>query len=224
MFRKLEQNTDKFGDQIRKMAETLGVDVDGVPTDDLIADRFGAMIVGRFTDGTPLALQATRGAAKPALNDFTYLDDSAGTKCPHSAHIRVMNPRIGSANTRPIIARRGQSYRYPENDEDPYTKKTRTNANKETKETKGLLFMGLVSNIETQFEMLQRRANGAVTNTGEVAVDQIIGQPGGGQLRLSAHWGGATLENPTACAFASCVTMRGGEYFFLPSIHFLRSL
>jgi deferrochelatase/peroxidase EfeB len=64
------------------------------------------MVVGRFRDGTPLALKDVDGAIPAKSNDFRYdgLDfelqptssaprDRLGLKCPFQAHIRKTNPR-----------------------------------------------------------------------------------------------------------------------------------
>ena len=51
IYRKLEQNVRKFKDDENKLATRLGLTGNDV-------DRAGAMIIGRFEDGTPLAIQA----------------------------------------------------------------------------------------------------------------------------------------------------------------------
>jgi hypothetical protein len=175
--------------------------------------------VGRFEDGTPLALHPGPGAVTPA-NDFDYEDDPAGSKCPLSAHIRTMNGRSGSANISPILARRGQSYDY-RGEEDQHREDKQVNRC-------GLLFMGLAANVQHQFERLQQKANGEPRAIGgPVVVDRLIGQPSTddtGTVALSTSWGGRLPSSPEPCTFASCVTMLGGEYFFLPSLPFLRNI
>jgi deferrochelatase/peroxidase EfeB len=57
-------------------------------------ERLAAKLMGRWRDGTPLALSpdAADGALAGA-NDFDYARDHEGTRCPLSAHIRAVNPR-----------------------------------------------------------------------------------------------------------------------------------
>ncbi len=67
-------------------------------------------MIGRFEDGTPLALAAHGGMADPVPNDFTYDDDARGARCPLGAHVRRMNARTPDPATRVVLARRGQGY------------------------------------------------------------------------------------------------------------------
>jgi hypothetical protein len=68
-----------------KQAEEDLADQFGLKDDD--RERAGAMLVGRFEDGTPLSLQCEDGVDSPAENDFTYASGSLGAKCPFEAHI-----------------------------------------------------------------------------------------------------------------------------------------
>ena len=78
----------------------------------------------------------------------------------------------------------------------------------------GLLFQCCQADLRDQFEYLQRRANDAA--------DPIIGQPTGHSF--------PDLEFPKVYnkpdrgrfGFHGFVTMKGGEYFFVPSKSFLR--
>src|SRR6185369_11191026 len=51
----------------------------------------GAMVVGRFEDGTPVTMSDEARDENPP-NDFNYTGD-AGSRCPFQAHIRKVNPR-----------------------------------------------------------------------------------------------------------------------------------
>ena len=84
VYRKLEQNVRQFKDEENKLAARLGLTGDD-------AERAGAMIVGRFEDGTPLTIQAGAGSHSPVQNDFTYDSDGDGGKCPFRAY-RVVTP------------------------------------------------------------------------------------------------------------------------------------
>jgi Dyp-type peroxidase family len=92
----------------------------------LFADRapedakelLAAKMMGRWRDGTPLALSPERAdSALSRSNDFAYArDDPNGDRCPFSAHIRVVNPRdeeldaVVAAEGVPRVIRRGMPY------------------------------------------------------------------------------------------------------------------
>ena len=88
VYRKLEQDVRAFKQQEARVACELGLTGEN-------AERAGALLIGRYEDGTPLALAAAEGMGDPVPNDFTYDDDPAGARCPIGAHVRRMNPRVG---------------------------------------------------------------------------------------------------------------------------------
>lgn len=117
VFRKLEQNVRRFKQAEEDLAEHLGLIGDD-------RERAGAMLVGRFEDGTPLTVQPAAGEPVPVTNNFNYDDDTHGLKCPFHGHIRKANPR-GSGGFEPpaqernhIMARRGQTYGQRSDDPD----------------------------------------------------------------------------------------------------------
>jgi deferrochelatase/peroxidase EfeB len=99
VFRKLEQNVRAFKEIEQELADGLGL----TGSD---RDRAGAMLVGRFKDGTPLTSKRKAGGG-PVGNDFTF-DADTGSKCPFSGHIRKTNPRSFGRDV--LMARRGQTY------------------------------------------------------------------------------------------------------------------
>ncbi len=206
VYRKLEQNVRAFEATERLVAQLLALSGDD-------EERAGAMLVGRFEDGTPVAIGSAGRSPIPVPNNFTYADDPHGAKCPHFAHVRVMNDRSTAPGERTVIARRGQTY-------GARPDLGRSGAAAPTAGV-GLLFMAVASDIETQFERLQRRANGGGADAG----DPVIGQaPGGGAaLHFPLRWGEDAMR-PCADALTRAVTMKGGEYLFLPSITFLQGL
>lgn len=225
VFRKLEQNVKGFkkaeetlGKKLQRLAKQRGQEFD--------PELAGAMIVGRFEDGTPVLLQQAEGMHNPVPNDFDYSGDPDGLKCPFHAHIRKTNPRGDTARIfgvpleeerAHIMARRGITYGARKQD------KHQEFTDKPSKGV-GLLFMAYQSNIENQFEFTQRswaNSEGFVKpNTG---IDPVIGQGGTGKQTHRAGWGDADAFTHQT-RFADFVTMKGGEYFFAPSISFFKSL
>ena len=206
VLRKLEQNVRGFKKAVGALARSLRVD----------EEEAGAQLVGRRPDGTPLhtgfvaAVAGAIGAPAPPErlglavdNGFLYLDNA----CPVSAHTRLMNPR--TADSPYPLARRsipyGRRIVHPDDaigDQDfPL-------------DGVGLLFMANVADIETQFETLQKAANGAGPGT----FDAIIGQ--GTPSKVGFVAGGKTTEE----GIGGFVTLKGGAYLFMPSISGLASL
>jgi Dyp-type peroxidase family len=214
VFRKLEQNVRAFKAGEQALATALGLK--GAD-----AERAGAMVVGRFEDGTPVVLQKTDGLARAVPNDFDYAADPGGSRCPFQAHIRKMNPRgeTGAPNERDRrIARRGITYgnRCVQPKDDPAPEDL-------PEKGVGLLFMCFQSDIAQQFEFMQASWGNndqfVQPNTG---LDPIIGQ---GSSNVTPRWP-TTWGKPAkkAAPFHGAVTMKGGEYFFAPSLSFLCGL
>jgi len=203
VLRKLEQNVKAFRAKKRRLVRALGLKGRD-------QERAGAMIMGRFPDGTPLTLadrEAGHTLANPPRNDFSYANDGEATRCPYQAHVRKMNSRLPAG--RPDrdershrIARRGITYG------DKGAKKV------------GLLFMCFQSDIEQQFEWLQRLVandrNYFDTGTG---LDPLIGQGPSAAQNWPVRW---DQPNTRPVNIHSLVKVRGGEYFFAPSIPFLK--
>lgn len=225
VYRKLEQNVKAFkaaekklGNTLKQMAKAAGQTFD--------PELAGAMIVGRFEDGTPVLLQKAEGMHNPVPNDFDYSGDTAGLKCPFHAHIRKTNPRGDTARTfgvpleserEHIMARRGITYGARKQD----SKKQFTD--KPGKDV-GLLFMAYQSNIGNQFEFTQASwANGESFVKPGTGIDPVIGQGGSIKQTHRAGWGDATAPTHES-RFADFVTLKGGEYFFAPSLAFFAGL
>ncbi|MEA5470602.1 Dyp-type peroxidase [Spirulina sp. 06S082] len=212
VYRKLEQNVKGFRQDRQQLAQTLNI------KEDLAA----AFAIGRFPDGTPVTKSDIPTYAVTPTNNFNYDEDVAATKCPFHAHIRKTNPRgdTGRVESSPgydealaieknhRIARRAVSY--GENDPN------------QTPETgSGLLFLCFQANIENQFNFMQSRwANPTRFVKVGVGPDPLIGQPEGTQ-KWPQKWG---EEETQDYSFKLWVSMKGGEYFFAPSISFLTHL
>lgn len=213
VFRKLEQDVRGFKQREIDLAETLTGP----------GERAGASVVGRFKNGTPVTMSPFTNAPIPKgdaglPNNFNYEADADGLKCPFGGHIRKTNPRTDTGDSKThLMARRGISYG------------TRTdNPVDTTLDGKpaggvGLLFMAYQSSLENQFEFTQNLwANNPAFVNGEAGIDPLIGQgPAGSAQRYPAEYG-VSLGDPFD--FSGFVKMRGGEYFFAPSISFLKHL
>jgi deferrochelatase/peroxidase EfeB len=86
VFRKLEQDVNRFDDYLRALQTGLGLQGHD-------RARAEALVMGRFRDGTPVVLQRTPGTSDSLLNNFDFRNDPVGMRCPFQAHIRRMNPR-----------------------------------------------------------------------------------------------------------------------------------
>ena len=233
VFRKLEQNVKGFRDAEGDNPPAPGQlpvvkDVDGNDNDELA----GAMIVGRFENGTPVIKSSVEVVNNPPrqTNDFNFANDTNALKCPFHSHIRLMNPRQGDLLAGDVrdhrITRRGIPYdevnRIPE-DRITSISDDLLDKNQPVKGV-GLLFMCYQSSIESQFEILQA----FWANKGQIgphitgAQDSLIGQGTNPPKTLPAQWGQPLQTAPFS--FSGFVKMKGGEYFFTPSISFLKGL
>jgi Dyp-type peroxidase family len=197
VYRKLYQDVQGFDDHTARCAEELG----------LQPDEVRARIVGRWQDGTPLAVspdnpdpEIARDRAR--ANHFGYLDDPAGEKCPIGAHIRRTNPRDGlpaggEATMRHRMIRRGMPYTGPGDDD------------------RGLLFVCFGASIERGFETVQRQWCTTGFALGLDQPDYLLqqrprpGQAPTGTLQIRSK----QVLRPPPRPF---VTVRGTEYLLLP--------
>ncbi|MET8846930.1 Dyp-type peroxidase [Amycolatopsis sp. NPDC004625] len=220
VFRKLEQNVRRF-----KQAEADLADALGLTGDD--RERAGAMIIGRFEDGTPLTTQREDGAESPVSNNFTYDSDRAALKCPFQAHIRKTNPRGSGGAEEPdgerrhLMARRGVTYgERPDDPNADVPPAARPSGGV------GLLFMAFNSVLDNQFEFTQSlwadNPGFPIVDGVTPGLDPVIGQGERAPSDYTVDWGGSAQR--TADPVPQSVTLRGGEYFFMPSLAFLRSL
>jgi len=161
VFRKLEQNVRAFKEHEQELAKTLGLSGED-------AKRAGALVMGRFEDGTPIVAQDTAGRPNRVPNNFTYDDDKYGHKCPFQAHIRKVNRRIKGIRR---IVRRGITYgtREKEPKDSPSLAELPTRG-------VGMLFMCFQKSIADQFEFLQSQwANEPSSPEKETGIDPVIG-------------------------------------------------
>jgi len=214
---------------VRKLAQDVGAmrgvveaavhaieQTDGPITDPALRTEAGekvyAKMMGRRRDGVPLADPSTR-------NDFDYVDDPEGRKCPFHAHIRRANPRplvdpaLDPPGRRmPRLLRRSMSYG-PPFDADPQA-------------DRGLVFMTYNTSIVEQFEVVQRWLSGGNSSGGYSGQsDPLIGVPPAGDYRhfryeddgqvrrIQLDGSRDPLIDP-----APLVRLEWGAYLFTPSI------
>ncbi|AIJ25537.1 peroxidase [Amycolatopsis methanolica 239] len=184
VFRKLEQNVRLFKEAERDL---------GLHGED--RERAGAMLIGRFEDGTPLTVQSAPGSHHPVGNDFSYDSDKLGQKCPFHAHIRKTNPRGSGGAEAPegerkhLMARRGQTYGRRRDDPNADLP-PRLRPAKDV----GLLFMAFNSNLGNQFEFTQQiwADNPAFPfppDGSRPGLDPVIGQGARAPQKYAPEWG-----------------------------------
>ena len=214
VFRQLVQDVAKFWGFVDQATRDSG--------DPLAPERLAAKFVGRWKSGAPLVLSPT--GDDPNLgseNNFSYLDkDPKGFRCPIGSHIRRSNPRdaqgpdaqtaLTSANRHRIL-RRGRSY-------GPRAKDPRVADGID----RGLIFICLNSDIERQFEFVQQTwINNPVFGGLDGEVDPLVGNLPKGDCIFTVQ--GEPLRTRVH-GLSRFVTVKGGAYFFLPSIRALTYL
>jgi Dyp-type peroxidase family len=246
VFRKLEQHVKNFKKAEKELAEELikKLAIRLKEEDKTLSDskarklaiekfgdkeRAGAMLVGRFEDGTPITFsEEDKMKGSGDFNNFDYSSDEHGEKCPFHAHIRKSNPRrkddsASEINDKShIMARRGITYghRNVSTEVDPTLEQM-------PNEGVGLLFMSFQKSIENQFEFIQQNwVNNPDFLKNGVGIDPIIGQNGTDNISKAFYplvYGEKINKKTCPVEFKSFVTLKGGEYFFAPSIHFLKN-
>ncbi len=198
--------------------------------DKIDPELLAAKMCGRWRNGVPLVLSpdtdSPAGGISPAqLNNFEYVNadgsgDPKGIRCPVGAHIRRVNPRgqpvagqglPGGSNNSHRLIRRGLPYGPAYDPTKPYDGIER-----------GILFYFINSNIENQYEFVQRRW----VNDGEFAgavrlnpksKDPLIGaqNPAESIFVIPQANGGPPVALTGLSSFA---TTKATAYLFLPSI------
>src|SRR5499426_3301090 len=184
-------------------------------------ELLAAKLVGRWRSGAPLTLAPD--VDDPALgkdpqrnNDFNYSKDPHGRQAPFGCHIRRMNPRdtelarLTDVNIHRLI-RRGTTYGAP------YDPDALAEADDRTPRGAYFLFMSAKAMATMEFLQQEWINDGNFMGIGDER-DPIIGLQGEGAffsipkepVRRRVH--GIETFN----------VLRGGEYFFMPSLSALR--
>jgi Dyp-type peroxidase family len=186
-------------------------------------ELLAAKLVGRWRSGAPLTLapevdNPAVGADPLRNNDFDYSNDARGRQVPFGCHIRRMNPRdtkltrLTDVNIHRII-RRGTTYG------PPYDPNALSEADDEV--PRGAIFLFISARAMTTIEFLQQEwiNDGNFIGAGNER-DPIVGlQEEGATFTIP--------KEPVRRRIHSIETfnvLRGGEYFFMPSLSALKWL
>ena len=214
-YRKMEQDVPAFRAFLR--AEAGRLYGSAAPEN---VERLAAKLVGRWRSGCPVMRSPERDDPSLAQqwginNDFRYGADRRGAACPLGAHIRRMNPRDGLPNDTATlvqthrIVRRGMPYGEWLEDDNGDGK------------ARGVAFMAVNASLAYQFELVHQDW----TNSGEFAgldaqdVDPFNGEPREGSRFRIPQGSGLPKRISNLPRFT---TLRGGGYFFIPSVTALR--
>ncbi len=186
-------------------------------------ELLAAKLVGRWRSGAPLTLapevdNPAIGADPQRNNDFDYSNDARGRQVPFGCHIRRMNPRdtkltrLTDVNIHRII-RRGTTYG------PPYDPNVLSEADDEV--PRGAIFLFISARAMATIEFLQQEwiNDGNFIDVGNER-DPIVGlQEEGATFTIP--------KEPVRRRVHSIETfnvLRGGEYFFMPSLSALKWL
>ena len=184
-------------------------------------ELLAAKMVGRWRSGAPLVLAPDQdnpelGSDRNRNNVFSYTDDMKGLKCPFSAHMRRVNPR--DALTDEVVAvnlhhflRRGTNYGPP----------LPEGVLEDDGAERGGVFLLIGAYLKRQFEFIQSQwvTDGNFISHG-TEQDPLIGNnDGDGVFTIPQRPARRRLRG-----LPQFVTVRGGEYCFIPGLRALRWL
>jgi Dyp-type peroxidase family len=184
-------------------------------------ELLAAKLVGRWRSGAPLTLAPDQddpalGADPLRSNDFTYAADPDGLQVPRGSHMRRMNPRdtemalLADVNLHRII-RRSTAYGAP------YDPNALSRQDDET--PRGLHFIFISAKAMATMEFLQQEwiNNGNFMSLGDERDPNVGLQEDGATFTIP--------KEPVRRRIHGIETfnvLRGGEYFFMPSLSALR--
>lgn len=223
VYRKLHQNVGTFHRFLNEWSARYGAG------DAAAKEKLASKFIGRWPDGTPIEASPER-PDQAIVNDpnrstnFTYGNDANGSRCPIGAHIRRVHPRDafgfqGRLVNRRRITRRGLPY-------GPYATPGDLNALEHDsacqsldRVDRGVVFMALNASISRQFEFVQQQwiNYGNDAHVGNEK-DPLIGNHGPTE-KYVIQGDTSPANPPLICThLPNFVELRGGDYFFLPSM------
>jgi Dyp-type peroxidase family len=186
-------------------------------------ELLAAKLIGRWRSGAPLTLAPERddpelGADPLRNNDFRYAADPDGMQVPLGAHMRRMNPRdtemalLADVNIHRII-RRSTTFGAP------YDPGALSEQDDET--PRGLYFIFISAKAMATMEFLQQEwiNNGNFMSLGDERDPNVGLQQDGATFTIPR-----TPVRHRIHGIETFNVLRGGEYFFLPSLSALRWL
>lgn len=245
-YRKMHQNVNAFHNYIEAKAELYAA-VHAVSQQEA-SETLRAKMVGRWSDGIPLMLaptyeewQAKKGEVEnmpksechlnqsTILRNFSYASDTDGSCCPFSSHLRRSNPRdmldptvkppkqpgqIAKAttvlNNRRRILRRGLTYGH-------------SGTGISDQQEHGILMLVFCASLFRQFEFVQQQwlEYGHDFQAGNDTCP-LVGNHGD-QAKFVIEASAKSRKPPFICDhLPQFVEVRGGAYFFVPSLTALR--
>lgn len=244
VFRRLAQDVHAFRSYVTETATHLGIS----------PDLFGAKLVGRYASGAPLEKPkyftssetwpplTDPGSPNPALadsdslnNDFEYGDDPDGLIVPRAAHIRKAYPRDQipqqeAGVTKPAgddgseAESRTQTHRLLRRGI-PFGKSLWAPEEGGLDDPRGLLFFAYQSDIERQFEFVQKSwVNDVDFPQKGDGKDPIIAQDSAPSPISGCPFHATQKAGTCPVDIQRFVKTRGGAYFFSPSIDALKDL
>ena len=208
-YRKMHQNLATFRTHLEEHGKLYGGG----------KEKLAAKFIGRWRDGTPLELSPNAEDQSVVLDpqrstNFTYGTDGEGMKCPIGAHMRRVHPRDafgfnGKLIDRRRITRRGLPYGEFAAEADAVS----------DADDRGIIFMALNASLSRQFEFVQQQwieyGNDARQGNDK---DMLMGNHGG-HGKFVVQGDRSAANPPYVCAhLPNFVELKGGDYFFLPSI------
>ena len=186
-------------------------------------ELLAAKLVGRWRSGAPLTLAPSRddpalGADPSRNNDFTYAADPKGWEVPLGSHMRRMNPRdtemalLADVNVHRII-RRSTTYGAPYDSD--------ATSQQDDEVPHGIDFIFISAKAMDTMEFLQRQwiNDGNFMSLGDERDPNVGLQEEGATFTIP--------QEPVRRRIHSIETLnvlRGGEYFFMPSLSALEWL
>ena len=243
VFRRLRQDVAKF----RAFVQTQAVELTRAFGRAVSEEEVGAMVVGRWKDGSPALLTPSQPNAAISgddmlVNDFAYAqgtptmmiqtadgairtippqpDDHSGQRCPNFAHIRKVNPRdLPTDQGAPGRTLTFQMLRRGIPYGPPYPTAAEPT-------DRGLLFLAYQTSFKRQFQVLNSlwMNNASAPELTNEGYDLLVGQNGTGDNRFGTLRDGVGTPRATLVTATRWVIPTGGGFFFAPSVSFLRSL
>lgn len=184
--------------------------------------KLAAKMFGRWRSGAPLVLtpdhdDETLGADPERNNDFSFSDDPKGVLCPHSSHLRRLNPRdsqltiMTDVNIHRII-RRSSTF--------GPTWTPDVTSSDDAEQDRGLYFIFISARAFDTIEFMQQEwiNGGNFVDLGSER-DPVVGihEDDDGSFTIPAEPARHRINGITTFN-----RMAGGEYLFMPSLTALR--